>query len=123
MDSIVTILKVKKVKSKDDLEALLTSLGDLDADYSGENGEDYLSEEALEAGFESDAAYDAHRLVAALDEASFGAATVKEAAERYCADWLGQDGYYHEYCVDVERAGGGKGFPGTYAASIAATVG
>lgn len=45
---------------KDDIFDVLTELASIDADFNGENGDEYTSDEALEAGFESDLEYYKH---------------------------------------------------------------
>ncbi len=118
-------LVTKEVKSLKDFEGLLVELGRLDADYCGDNGEDYLSDEAKAAGYDSDAEYDAHSLVDKITRADVrkGVEGAEELIQRYLDGWLGEDGYYHEYEAIVRKADGSDGFYGIYAVSVAATVG
>lgn len=93
-----TKLNMETVKVKDgDLFAALISLSDLDNDFNGRNGEEYLSTEAREYGCESNQEY----LVRTLSE-EFKAGKFEEEHEvvdAFCERWCGADDFFEEYAV------------------------
>ena len=69
----------------------LLSVADCDCDFNGENGDEYLWEEA--EGFESNAEY--------CLSISMNEPTPREMAERFISMWMGRDSYYYDYSVGV----------------------
>ena len=76
---------------KDEVESCLLSLADCDNDFNGENGPEYLWEEA--EGFESNAEY--CMSVAKKEE------NIRNMIEKFISMWMGRDYYYEEYDLGV----------------------
>lgn len=79
--------------TKEEVAITLMCLGDQDFDFNGENGIDYLWEDAQELGFESNAAY---CLSIAKKEQ-----TPKEMIEKFISMWMGRDYYYQDYDLGI----------------------
>lgn len=77
--------------SKEDVSTCLMNLADCDCDFNGENGLEYLWDEA--EGFESNAEY---CLSIAIKEA-----TPREMAEKFISMWMGRDYYYEDYDLGI----------------------
>ena len=77
--------------NKHDVGAHLMDFADCDCDFNGENGLEYLWEEA--EGFESNAAY---CLSIAENEQ-----TPKEMVEKFISLWMGKDRYYYDYDLGI----------------------
>ena len=86
-------LKTVKVKenTREALLAALTELGEMDADFSGENGIEYLWEEASE--FDSNCEY-------CLDKVK-DLKTDEEVIEKFIRLWIEADNYYKEHELNV----------------------
>ena len=76
---------------KNEVAECLLSLADCDCDFNGENGLEYLWDEA--EGFESNAEY---CLSMAMNET-----TPREMIEKFISMWMGNDSYYYEYDLGV----------------------
>ena len=77
--------------TKEDVIRLLMNLSDCDLDFNGENGKEYLRDEA--EGFESTQAY----CLSVAEQKP----TPKEMIETFIEMWLGEDGYYDEYDLGI----------------------
>ena len=77
--------------TKEEVAETLICLGDQDFDFNGENGIEYLWEEA--EGFGSNLEY---CLSIAEKEQ-----TPKEMIEKFISLWMGRDYYYQQYDVDI----------------------
>lgn len=77
--------------TKADVADTLMCLAGCDCDFNGENGEDYLWEEA--EGFESNAEY---CLSIAEQEK-----TPREMIEKFVSLWMGRDQYYQDYDLGI----------------------
>ena len=77
------------------LEALLSFAEDYDNDFNGQNGEEYLWDDAKEAGFSSNAEY----LLDDLDKAY--PTDDRTLIAEYFSEWLGHDNYYHDYDFNI----------------------
>ena len=77
--------------SKMDVSTCLMCLADCDCDFNGENGSEYLWDEA--EGFASNAEY---CLSIAIKEP-----TPREMVEKFISMWMGKDGYYEDYDLGV----------------------
>lgn len=77
--------------NKTEVASCLMSLADCDCDFNGENGFEYLWEEA--EGYENNAEY---CLSIAAEEP-----TPREMVEKFISMWMGKDGYYEEYDLGV----------------------
>lgn len=77
--------------TKEDISTCLMNLADCDCDFNGENGLEYLWDEA--EGFESNAEY---CLSIAEQEP-----TPREMVEKFISMWMGKDSYYEEYDLGV----------------------
>ena len=76
---------------KDEVESSLLSLADCDNDFNGENGPEYLWEEA--EGFESNAKY---CMSIAKNETN-----IRDMIEKFISMWMGRDYYYENYDIGV----------------------
>lgn len=76
---------------KNEVESCLLSLADCDCDFNGENGPEYLWEEA--EGFESNAKY----CISVIKNE----ANISKMIEKFISMWMGRDSYYHEYDLGV----------------------
>ena len=79
------------INDKNEVAQCLMSLADCDCDFNGENGLEYLWEEA--EGFESNAEY---CLSIAQNET-----TPREMAEKFISLWMGRDAYYYDYNLGI----------------------
>lgn len=77
--------------NKKQVAGYLMDLADCDCDFNGENGLEYLWEEA--EGFESNAEY---CLLIAENEP-----TPREMVEKFISLWMGKDSYYYDYDLGV----------------------
>lgn len=77
--------------NKADVASNLTFLSNSDCDFNGENGLEYLWEEA--EGFESNAEY---CLSIAEKEP-----TPREMAEKFISLWMSKDPYYYDYDLGI----------------------
>ena len=99
----VSGVKIKVVQVvggyRKDLLAALKSIGDDDRDFTGENGEQYLWEKALDGGFSSNREY-------LLDKVK-DIESDTECVKAYFETWKENDGYYKdaEYQVIENRNG------------------
>ena len=76
---------------KDEVAANLMDLANCDCDFNGENGTEYLWEDA--EGFESNAEY---CLSIAEKEP-----TPRAMIEKFISLWMGKDGYYEDYDLGI----------------------
>lgn len=79
--------------NKIDVAEYLMELAMCDNDFNGENGEEYLWEEA--EGFESNAEY-CLAVVTNIEEI-----TPKEMIEKFISLWMERDSYYSEYDLGI----------------------
>lgn len=80
--------------NKESMEDLLLSMSYFDMDFTGENGDEYLWEEAREAGFESNALY---CLSIAKQEKD-----AENMAYTFLSMWMQHDcNYYIEYDISI----------------------
>ena len=76
---------------KETVKEYLLGIADYDCDFNGENGDEYLWEEA--EGFESNAEY---CLSIAEQEPTYRA-----MIEKFISLWMGKDPYYYSYDVGI----------------------
>lgn len=95
-------MKLVKVngKTREDLLAALSELGEMDCDFNGENGVEYLWENVDENRYESNMEY----LLDSLKEEALD----KDVIEQFVSNWVGSDSYYKEYILDVIYDDNGK---------------
>lgn len=88
-------MKLVKVngKTREDLLVALASLGEMDADFCGDNGIEYLWDGVDSTKYESNMEY----LLDVLKDKE----TDKELIEEYVSSWIGGDNYYKEHILDV----------------------
>ena len=123
-------MKLVKVngKTREDLLVALAILGELDEDFNGGNGIEYLRDEVWKAnGFESmedyevkneydsdeDDDYEEIELkyesnMAYLLDVLKDKETDKELIKEYISDWIGCDSYYKDHVLDVVYDENGK---------------
>ena len=77
--------------TKEEVAKCLLNLSDCDCDFNGENGPEYLWEEA--EGFESNAEY-----CISIAEQEL---TPRNMVEKFISLWIGKDRYYEEYSLGV----------------------
>ena len=87
-------------KTREDLLVALASLGEMDCDFNGENGLEYLWETVDKNKYESNMEY--------LLDTLKGEKEDKNVIEQYVSSWIGCDGYYKEYILDVIYDDNGK---------------
>lgn len=123
-------MKLVKIngKTRDDLLTALTELGEMDADFNGENGIEYLWDVVWKANgfknmedYEEKNEYDSDEdddyeeiklkyesnmeyLLDSLKEET----TDKDIIEQYISNWIGNDSYYKDYILDVVYDDNGK---------------
>lgn len=88
------LVVVEKPGDMESLKKAFIDLADTDADFSGENGDDYLRDEVREAGYESNAEYYAEKVI---KEGIENGQTQVQMLENYLGVWIGGDSYYKEY--------------------------
>jgi len=95
-------LKLVKVngKTRNDLLAALATLGEMDADFCGDNGEEYLWDEAEEEEFESNMEYLLNNIK--------GIQSDKELIENFIERWIAFDSYYKDHALEVIYDKNGK---------------
>ena len=95
-------MKLVKVngKTREDLLKALATLGEMDADFSGENGIEYLWAGVDENKYESNMEF--------LLDVVNNNETDKEVIERYIKRWIEDDNYYVNYILDVVYDNNGK---------------
>lgn len=79
--------------TKEDVADCLMCLADCDCDFNGENGAEYLWEEAEDLGFESNSEY---CLSIAKQEP-----TPRAMVQKFIAMWMGRDDYYEDYDLRI----------------------
>ena len=80
-------------KTRDDLLDALRELANVDADFNGENGVDYIWKEAKQAGDENNMEH-VIRMVRNFQND-------EDVIERFVQMWMDNDNYYKEHTVDV----------------------
>ena len=82
----------------DGVVTALASFADTDCDFNGENGLGYVSQEAQDAGFDSNLEYACNL---AMREK-----TPMAAIELFTEMWLAHDNYYQDWKVNVDDSEG-----------------
>ena len=87
----------------EDIIPILISLCDEDWDMSGENGDEYTWDEALENGYDSSAEYLADTVVCnvELQNLTTMAEVLEASVYEFFNNWMGRDSYYEDYAVSV----------------------
>jgi hypothetical protein len=87
------------------LEALDELARNWDKDFSGENGEDYLWEDAKDEGYECNADYVFNYIKESIEDGHYNKYSINSIryatiVEDYLDMWLGSDNYYgaYNYC-------------------------
>ena len=95
-------MKLVKVngKTRGDLLVALSELGEIDADFCGDNGIEYLWKRVDENKYESNMEY----LLDILKDKE----TDKELIEEYVSKWISNDNYYKDHILDVVYDENGK---------------
>ena len=93
---MILTLKQFEINDHDDMINALIALAEIDADFSGENGKEYLWKIAENAGYDTNADYLAHTVTKTNNDF---AACVK----RYVEEWIGKDYYYKDYDLQILR--------------------
>ena len=88
------ILKKFEIDSPKDIVNALVSLAEIDADFNGENGEEYLWEIAKTAGYETNADYLANTIVKSDHD-------FESCVRTYVDEWIGKDFYYKGYEMEI----------------------
>lgn len=84
------------------LEALDELARNWDNDFNGENGEDYLCEDAIDGGYECNADFVFDYIKGSIEDGYYNKYSVNSIryatiVEDYLDMWLGSDNYYGEY--------------------------
>lgn len=77
--------------TKEEVAKCLLNLADCDSDFSGDNGPEYLWDDA--EGFESNAEY----CLSIAETMS----TTREMVEKFISLWMGADPYYFSYDIGI----------------------
>ncbi len=115
---------LKDIKTAEDIAAALVELGSqIDADNSGENGDEYLWAEAKKAGFENNFDFLANKVVfhSSANSKKHG---IKAYVDRFIKEWSDRDDYYSGFDVEIKKLNGDAEDPnmtGIYAFSLVAT--
>lgn len=91
----------------DEIAKALISLGEIDADFSGENGDEYLWTDARRGKFETNADYVANTVVnskAVLKQTAKKGITAYTDA--FVKKWLAHEWYYPSLEIDVVKLNG-----------------
>lgn len=95
MDSLKHLL-VQCSGTDDSFLNALCELSDSDCDFNGENGPDYLYEDAKKAGMDSNLDY----IIDVLKKDIEGGLSHIDALEKFIDYWLGKDSYYKDYSLE-----------------------
>lgn len=87
-------LKQFKINGPNDIIDALVSLADIDADFNGENGEEYLWKVAKDAGYDTNATYLANTITKNNND-------FESCVKEYVEEWIGKDYYYKDYDVKI----------------------
>ena len=79
-------------KDKESIINALNEIASIDCDFNGENGEEYLWEEAKAKGYKSNMDYVSHTVDGYTSQA---------IVYKYLSMWLGRDNYYSSYDYQV----------------------
>ena len=115
-----TRLIIKNIQSLEDIKNALISLGDIDADFCGDNGEEYLWKAAKKKDFETNAEYLADNVVYHSGVKNDG---VLGFARCFAKKWLYNETYYKSIDINVVKLDGfaeDNNINGIYAFSITA---
>lgn len=96
-------LMVEEIKNKDDLKKMLVWMGNVDSDFNGENGSEYLWDEARIKEYQSNAEYLADMVVDNYDRDTFDEEFIVDCAGKFAEEWANRDHYYTEIEILVER--------------------
>ena len=83
--------------TENDLFGALKSLSDLDNDFNGNNGDEYLSDAAKENGCSSNQEYLLNCLRKEYENGDFE--EEYEVVDAFCESWCGADSFFEEYNV------------------------
>jgi hypothetical protein len=115
---------IKSISSPEDILDVLVGLGEIDADFSGDNGDEYLWDAAKKKKFDTNAKYLANKVVfgASANTKKYG---IKAYTDKFAKEWLANDHYYDSLVIDVVKLDGyaeDTNMTGIYAFSIIATA-
>ena len=86
--------------TREDIYDALRTFASVDNDFNGENGEEYLVDQAKAKGFASNLEYYISELDQYKDD--------EQAIKFFMDKWLGSDYYYDEYCCNIIKGSDGK---------------
>lgn len=89
----LSLEEVKKPGNRDSLAEALRNLADVDNDFNGNNGEDYLWDEAHDKGFTSNLDYSLNDAFKKRKDISI--------LISFLGLWLDEDSYYSDYDYEV----------------------
>ncbi len=95
MSQVSSTLVLKRIKNKEDMINLLVELGEIDCDFNGENGDEYLWEAAED--FKTNAEYLANEAVSMVNTID-----VEKCTSEFAKLWLKHDMYYDEIETQVK---------------------
>lgn len=101
MNSTHVATTIREIRQVSDLAPVLFTLAELDADFSGENGEEYKWEVAQK--YESNADY---TIEYALDIPFVEGKGITAFTEKFCEIWSKHEGYYDSIEILVEKLNG-----------------
>ena len=97
-----TILFTHEVKTAEDIVELLKKCGDIDADFSGENGDEYLWNAAKRNKFKTNAEYLANKVVF-KSSANVKKKGIEAYTEKFAQLWLKMDSYWCDIHILIEK--------------------
>lgn len=97
------------ITDKDSLYEALYKAGEVDGDFDGTNGSEYLWEEA--EGYDSNLDYVMTKVKGINKNTPFGETLVFRTAVIFFEEWLGRDDYYANCSFDITKI---EGIPDTY---------
>lgn len=95
MSTLNLTTAVVKKNTRQGLLDALKELANIDADFNGENGEEYLWDNARESGYESNADYLINDIKDIKDD--------EELINEYIDRWIGGDSYYLQSDLSIMK--------------------
>ena len=91
-------VRIFDIKDKKEIKTALLCLTECDSDFLGDNGEEYLQDEAKKAGYNNNADFYADKAINSLPD-NYDDTDVSAVIRQYVYDWMEHDSYYIDYRV------------------------
>ena len=115
---MISILNIVDIQSAADVVRALKALAEIDNDFNGTNGEEYLWNPAKRAGYKDNASFLADTVIEVIGK-GVNKDSFEEYVTAYVNVWIGEDPYYKDYEVIVKRVDDGTSLAGKYVISLA----